>query len=70
MDTPAQRDFDLAACRESLARLESEVALLNEASNTFADLAERLNAQVVAMRGHLTPKPPRAEGLTTPNTPG
>lgn len=68
MSTPVQPDFDLAACRESLARLEHEVALLSEASNTFADLAERLNAQVVAMRGHLTAKP-LAEGQTSPNTP-
>jgi primosomal protein N'' len=67
MDSPAQPDFDLAACRETLARLESEVALLSEASNTFADLAERLNAQVLALRGHLITRAPRAEGLTPIN---
>lgn len=45
--------LDLELCRATLQRLEAEVALLREASNTFADLAERLSTQLKLLRGQL-----------------
>jgi hypothetical protein len=45
--------LDLDACRETLQRLEAEVALLRDASNAFADLAERLSTQLKLLRGQL-----------------
>ena len=49
--------FDLAACEEALKRLEAEICVLREASNTFADLAERLNRQLTVLRSNLASKP-------------
>ena len=49
---------DLAACQEALERLAGEVTLLREASSTFADLAERLNRQLMVLRGQLVQPPP------------
>jgi hypothetical protein len=47
--------LDLAACQEALERLAGEVTLLREASTAFADLAERLNGQLLILRGQLGP---------------
>ena len=52
------RHVDLAACQEAVERLAGEVTLLREASTTFADLAERLNRQLMILRGQLGQRAP------------
>jgi hypothetical protein len=50
---PSRPTWDLIACRDSLQQLRAEIVLLRESSNSFADLAERLAAQVALLRQEL-----------------
>jgi hypothetical protein len=43
----------LALCQEALREMESEIALLRNASLTFGELADRLNEQVKTLRAQL-----------------
>ena len=44
MDKPKEAEAELAKCEETVEQLSEENALLRESSQTFGDLAERLNA--------------------------
>jgi len=51
MNDPKEAEADLAKCEETVEQLSEENALLRQSSETFGDLAERLNAGHRALTG-------------------
>jgi hypothetical protein len=67
MPNPKEPEPDLARCEETVEQLSEENALLRQSSQTFGDLAERLNAGHRALTGLAREQPPRLPGKGVPD---
>jgi hypothetical protein len=59
MNDPKEPEDELAKCEETIEQLSEENELLRQSSQTFGDLAERLNARQRLIAGLAPEQRPR-----------
>ncbi len=69
MDDPKESEAALAKCEETIEHLSEENELLRQSSQTFGDLAERLNARQRVMTVVTPEQPHRPRRKALPDEP-